>query len=129
MRHVLAAGAMAAVLSTAALVFGPFALGGAQQPTASRAGVPASGGPGSEYVLSILLQGKGSVVSRPKGVSCPGRCTSRFAPHARVVVTARPLKGWRFVRWSYACRGSRLTCAVTVGDGGATVGARFAKLS
>ncbi len=125
MRHVLTAGATAAGLAAAMLLFGSFALAGALQPTGSHARTPASGGPGREYVLSMFLQGKGSVVSTPKGISCPGRCTSHFAPHARVVLTARPARGWRFDRWTYACHGSRLRCAVTVGDAGAVVGVRF----
>ena len=43
------------------------------------------------------------------------------------MIRAKPAKGWQFVRWNGACRGTRAACTVLVGTGGANAGALFAR--
>jgi hypothetical protein len=83
--------------------------------------------PQDVYRVTIFTQGRGTVLVRPARVRCPPRCEVSFRSHARAVFSATPAKGWRFVRWSYYCRGTKPTCAVDVGDGFSVVMARFVR--
>jgi hypothetical protein len=65
--------------------------------------------------LAVAVQGRGSVSSSPPGITCPGRCTSRFPSGTTVRLRARARLGWRFVRWSGTCRGHG-GCVVYTGD-------------
>ena len=96
---------------------------------AATALVPASSGsmPGDTYLVKIWMQGSGTIVSNPLGVSCPARCTGTFTAHANVTFTAKPAKGWAFGRWYVGCTGTKPVCVHEVGDGGLTVAASFHK--
>ena len=56
--------------------------------------------------LTVAVTGKGKVVSVPRGISCPKTCRARFPRDARVLLRARPSKGWRFTRWAGPCLGN-----------------------
>jgi Divergent InlB B-repeat domain len=74
------------------------------------------------WLINVRVRGRGRVTSRPRGVvACPGRCRGTIAFGASARLVAVPAKGYRFVRWSGACRGSA-SCVV---DGNATVTALF----
>lgn len=72
------------------------------------------------YPLSVRVTGSGRVTSLPGGIACRrGTCTRRFSSYERVVLAAKPAKGWRLVAWSGACHGKtrcsvRMTVATTV---------------
>jgi Divergent InlB B-repeat domain len=74
--------------------------------------------------LAILLTGRGRVTAA--GVRCTRTCSPRLAEGARVTLRATPASGWRFVRWTGLCGGSRPTCSVRVGMA-SRVGAVFAR--
>ena len=64
--------------------------------------------------LTVGVKGPGTVVSKPKGISCPRVCKATFAPHASVLLTPRTKNGSRFRRWGGACTGTgaRASCRV-----------------
>jgi hypothetical protein len=53
--------------------------------------------------VRVSVAGRGRVV-------CSPRCTARFRAGSLVTLRAVPAKGWRFVGWAGACRGTRVTC-------------------
>ncbi len=59
------------------------------------------------YSLTVSIKGagKGSVVSSPAGIDCPGDCTGTFGPGATVTLTASPDQ-WSSLTWSGDCTGS-----------------------
>lgn len=63
--------------------------------------------------LSVAVLGSGSVASTPAGISCPRKCVATFAAGSRVLLTAKPKQGARFLRWGGSCAGTR-TCRVKV---------------
>jgi hypothetical protein len=70
--------------------------------------------PAGRAPLTVVVLGKGAIVaSTPAGISCPGRCTARFASGTRVTLIPRLKTGIRLVRWAGGCRGSG-ACAVRV---------------
>lgn len=73
--------------------------------------------------LTVAVRGRGSVSSSPPGITCPGRCNRLFPSGATVRLRAKARLGWRFVRWSGACRG-RGACFVYA-DGARAVAAVF----
>ena len=62
------------------------------------------------FRVAIAVSGKGRVTSEPYGISCPRRCSAGLESYEPVALTARPAKGWKFRRWSGACRGTKPTC-------------------
>lgn len=52
--------------------------------------------------LAVTIRGRGTVVSAPRGIACPPRCSRRFASGTTVVLRPKPRTGWRLVRC--ACR-------------------------
>jgi len=52
--------------------------------------------------LTVSIRGRGTVTSSPRGITCPGRCSARFASGTTVQLRPRPRAGWRLVRC--ACR-------------------------
>ena len=75
--------------------------------------------------LALQVTGRGTVTGAD--VSCSRSCSTQAVEGSRVSVRAKAARGWRFVRWSGACRGSRPVCTLPVGSGGARVGAVFAR--
>jgi hypothetical protein len=64
------------------------------------------------FAVSVSVTGRGRVTSSPAGISCPGRCSHRFAAAQTVRLTAKPGKGYRFGGWSGSCHGKR-SCVLT----------------
>jgi hypothetical protein len=63
--------------------------------------------------ISVAVSGKGRVLSTPRRVACPARCSALFPVGQRVVLRAAPAKGWTFARWSKPC-GRKTRCAFEV---------------
>ena len=59
------------------------------------------------YSLTVTIKGagKGSVVSSPAGIDCPGECTGTFGPGATVTLIAAPDQ-WSGLTWSGDCTGT-----------------------
>ncbi len=75
--------------------------------------------------LALQITGRGTVTA--SDVRCTRSCSTQLVEGSRVALRARPARGWRFLRWSGACRGSRPACTVQVGSGGAKATAVFAR--
>ncbi len=75
--------------------------------------------------LAVQITGRGTVTS--SDLRCSASCSTQRVEGTRAVLRAKAAKGWRFVRWSGACRGTRLACTVQLGTGGARAGAVFAR--
>jgi hypothetical protein len=52
--------------------------------------------------LAVSIRGRGTATSTPRGITCPGRCSARFASGTTVRLTAKPRSGWRLA--SCTCR-------------------------
>src|SRR5262249_6835477 len=59
--------------------------------------------------------GSGKVTSSPTGISCPKRCTHKFAFGTAVTLKPKATKGSAFAGWSGACKGKK-TCKVTANE-------------
>ena len=73
--------------------------------------------------VDVFAAGDGTITSSPPGIRCPGGtnlsaapiCVGDFSPGTRVVLTATPDSGARFVRWSLAeCPDPRPVCSLKV---------------
>lgn len=78
------------------------------------------------FRLSIAVSGKGTVRSAELAAPCVRRCSVDATSFVPVRLSARPAKGWRFVRWGGGCRGTRPVCQVPMATPTA-VRATFAK--
>jgi len=66
--------------------------------------------------LTVRVSGKGLVTSRPRGIRCRQRCTVELDRDATVRLTPVRARGYRFVRWTGDCTGTRgCSLAVTAG--------------
>lgn len=63
--------------------------------------------------LTVRVSGRGAVFSDVPGVLCASSCTSQWDQGSKVVLSASPIDGMRFVGWSGACRGD-VECTLTV---------------
>jgi len=63
--------------------------------------------------LAVRVTGRGAVFSDVPGVLCASTCTSQWDQGSKVVLSASPIDGMRFVGWSGACTGDA-ECAITV---------------
>jgi hypothetical protein len=74
-----------------------------------------------------VASGKGSVVSDPVGIDCPGECMYEFREGTEVTLTANPARGWNFGRWNGdACQGAGTrTCRVNMTEGAIGITASF----
>jgi hypothetical protein len=63
------------------------------------------------FRLAVTISGKGTVTIAGTA-PCVTTCTRSQASFAPAKLAARPAKGWRFVRWGGACKGTRATCTV-----------------
>jgi hypothetical protein len=87
--------------------------------------VEATFGPG-RFRLTLSVTGRGRVSAQALALSCSRRCSSAGDADAVVRVRAAATRGWRFVRWSGACRG-RGACSVRLSENRA-VGAAFQRI-
>ncbi len=62
--------------------------------------------------------GRGSVVSSPAGISCPGVCSVIFPEGTEITLTPRARSGSKFVGWDGACydRSELMPCTVLLTD-------------
>ena len=61
-------------------------------------------------------------------VVCSPSCSAHFPAGDRLHLRAVAKTGWRFVRWSGACTGTRATCTPVSTDASLAVKATFAKV-
>jgi List-Bact-rpt repeat protein len=73
--------------------------------------------------LRVAVTGRGSVSGT---IPCKRTCVMTLASGDPVALRARPVRGWRFVRWAGACRSSRPVCSFRATKAGA-VRAVFAR--
>lgn len=64
------------------------------------------------YRLTVSRAGSGSIRSARPGISCAPRCSAAFPSYVSLQLRATPAKGWRFGKWTGACRGTRPVCSV-----------------
>ena len=76
--------------------------------------------------VTVAITGRG-VVSAP-GVRCSRSCRLQRLDGERLSLRATAAPGWRFVRWSGGCRGTRPSCTVKL-TAAARVAAVFARRS
>jgi len=81
----------------------------------------ASGATSSNYTLSVIASGNGTITSNPEGINCPGSCSASFSNGTTVTLSATPAPGDIFSGWSGGCSGPG-TCTV---DAAATVTGNF----
>ncbi|MCC6196638.1 MAG: IPTL-CTERM sorting domain-containing protein [Burkholderiales bacterium] len=77
-------------------------------------------------MLTVILEGKGSVSSSPAGIACDPACSHAYPPNTQVILTAKPHKGWVFLGWTGGgCTSGRsTTCTLTLTQN-TTVTAQF----
>jgi IgA Peptidase M64/Divergent InlB B-repeat domain len=68
------------------------------------------------HVLNVakLGTGAGSITSAPSGMACGGTCSQAYASATAVTLTASANAGSKFMGWLGACKGSAVSCVVTV---------------
>lgn len=64
--------------------------------------------------LDVQVSGSGTVTSSPDGIDCPTACSESFDSGMRVVLTAHPAAGERFLGWGGGCSGSSSTCTLAM---------------
>jgi len=72
---------------------------------AAASSVTAVFGP-ARVAMHLSHTGRGTIRCRPA-------CAATVEAGAALVLTAAPVKGWRFVRWSGTCKGTSRTCRLT----------------
>ena len=55
------------------------------------------------FLLTVQVEGQGSVTSQPSGIACPGTCVAEFAAGTPVDLTAAPEAGWMVSLWFDDC--------------------------
>ncbi|MFP2925509.1 InlB B-repeat-containing protein [Pyxidicoccus sp. 3LG] len=56
-------------------------------------------------VLTVALEGEGSVRSEPDGITCGSTCETGYPENTWVTLEATPAVGWGFSGWAGACGG------------------------
>ncbi|HUI84797.1 MAG TPA: hypothetical protein VL240_11260, partial [Candidatus Binatia bacterium] len=64
-------------------------------------------------LLTVGVQGQGTVTSIDSSINCPGVCSYYYPPNTQVTLIASPNQGWSFVGWGGACMGTG-PCTVTM---------------
>jgi len=80
------------------------------------------------YLLTIGVLGRGAVSTSATPSPCRLRCRVPVTSYQAVTLRAITRAGWRFARWTGACRGSRLSCRLPMSSNVAAT-AVFAKKS
>jgi hypothetical protein len=57
----------------------------------------------------VAIDGRGTVTSSPRGITCPRTCRARFPRDILMHLVGHPAAGWRLAAWSGYCTGK--TCA------------------
>ncbi|OLB79172.1 MAG: hypothetical protein AUI14_11180 [Actinobacteria bacterium 13_2_20CM_2_71_6] len=97
------------------------------QPTTASVPFVVTAVPVAMGTLRIVLNGVGTVASRPTGISCPGTCSTTFPVGTVVALTAAPAPTAQFTGWAGPCTGTG-ACQVTVAPGVTQLDATFAPL-
>lgn len=92
--------------------------------TLAAAGLSAAS-PAASVKLTVTIAGQGAVASVPKGIACPKTCSKAFTKGTKVKLTAKPMAGSAFARWTGACKGTKPACTVAL-TGAKKAGAVFA---
>ena len=80
------------------------------------------------FALRVGVTGRGAVTSIAAGFACAKRaCVENVTSFERLVLTAKPVRGWRFVRWGGRCAGTKSRCTVPM-TAATAVTARFARV-
>lgn len=77
---------------------------------------------------TVAIDGPGTIVSSPAGISCPPTCSKWFTPLTVLTLTATPGSGAILVDWKLDCADvpiSSMECKIGVGPLAAQVGAQF----
>ena len=90
-----------------------FTVGGV---TSSGAVVTVSGGPTTQYPLTVSKTGpgSGSVTSSPGGISCGATCAANYSVGTSVTLTEVPTAGSTFTGWSAPCTGTGTSCTIAM---------------
>ena len=65
--------------------------------------------------VTLKVKGKGRIQVADLDASCAkAKCAVQFPYGQRTTMRAVPAKGWRFLGWSGACKGTKATCAIAV---------------
>lgn len=81
--------------------------------------------PPQTFALSVSTSGNGTVISRPTGINCGSTCIASFTSGSQVTLYATPVMGYVFSGWVGACRGTAVSCTVSM-DEDQSVSAVFA---
>jgi hypothetical protein len=82
-------------------------------PPPSGGGDNAGSGTPAKIKLTVRVSGRGRVLSKPAGIACPTKCAASFTKGTTLTLRPRPSRHARFVRWTGACKGSKV-CTVTL---------------
>lgn len=85
---------------------------------------PVCPGSQTQAVLTVVLNGSGTVTSSPAGLTCPGQCIVSFNTGTAVILTGTPGAGATSVSWVGCDSFSGNQCAVTLSTS-KTVNATF----
>jgi Divergent InlB B-repeat domain len=66
-----------------------------------------------KVTLTVVVNGDGSVASRPLGIACPSSCKLHVKQGTRVMLVATPGAGSVLSRWGTSC-GRSLRCVITM---------------
>lgn len=66
--------------------------------------------------LSVTVNGRGRVTSRPAGINCGSECEETFDTGTRVTLHANANWGAKFVGWGGACSGHRAICTIMLDE-------------
>jgi hypothetical protein len=66
-----------------------------------------------QHKLTVVVNGRGVVVSTPAGLRCAHRCVASFTAGTTVGLRPTPSGGWKFRGWKGACRG-RTACRIVL---------------
>ncbi len=69
--------------------------------------------PSTEHVLSVTVNGNGTITSSPSGINCGSDCSEALAEDTVISLFATADSGYKLESWSGACSGSA-GCSVTM---------------
>jgi hypothetical protein len=82
--------------------------------TAARAVIATFNLAPTQYVLSVTVQGQGSVSSSPAGIACGSDCSESYTAATQVVLSASPAAGFDLVGFDGCDTTSGATCTVAM---------------